>query len=93
MNKKLPDIYKNTFEEKDGNNKKVFYSFIGNDRNTSYENKIAINEIDYVFNKLVDINTKTGVYTTKIISKVGDHILTSDGRRVLLNEIISIKLK
>lgn len=94
MNKKLPSIFKNTDHSIVSNNKKIFYS--------SFDNR-GINEIkynstnnssdikdEYLFNRLVKINTKDGETIGKIVSRVGDHILTSTNKKILLSDIISI---
>ncbi len=96
MDKKLPRIFKNTNISNEGNNKEVFYSFLterGNYERSDNNSESYVNKIDYIFNTLVEIRTYSDTYTTKIVSKVGDHILTSDNRTILLSEIKDIKIK
>lgn len=95
MNKKLPSIFKNTDHSIVSNNKKIFYSSFDN-RNmnnaTKYNNTDNNNDIkdEYLFNRLVKINTKDGETIGRIVSRVGDHILTSTNKKILLSDIISI---
>lgn len=52
-----------------------------------------LNSNKFVFNVPVEIETKDGLIYTKIISKIDDHILTSDSKIIQLHDIISIKIK
>ena len=45
---------------------------------------------EYLFNRTVRINTRDGEVVAKIVSRVGDHILTSTNKKILLSDIISI---
>lgn len=95
MNKKLPSIFKNTDHSIVNNNKKIFYSNF-EDRGTG--NRIINNNAnntkdikdEYLFNRTVRINTRDGEVVAKIVSRVGDHILTSINKKILLSDIISI---
>lgn len=97
MNKKLPSIFKNTDHSIVNNNKKIFYSNfedrgIGNriiNNNTNTNNTKDIKD-EYLFNRTVRINTRDGEVVAKIVSRVGDHILTSTNKKILLSDIISI---
>ena len=74
MNKKLPSIFKNTD-----------HSIVNNNANNTKDIKD-----EYLFNRTVRINTRDGEVVAKIVSRVGDHILTSTNKKILLNDIISI---
>lgn len=92
MNKKLPGIYRSTINKKISNN--MNYSFVGLSNIDENDNSNNTNFSDqYVFNTLVEIETKEGVFNTKIVSKIKDHILTSDNRIIKLNDIKNIKIK
>ncbi len=91
MDKKLPSIFKNTNYGPINNNKKIFYSTL----DTQKENSIKENwDIDgeYIFNTPVNIETNDGTIQTKIVSKVKDHILTSNNKKIKLKDIKSIKV-
>ncbi len=96
MNKKLPHIFKNTDYSIINNNKKTFYSnreesFIKNNNYSNDKNTNTTNiKEEYLFNRLVNIKTQNENIKAKIVSKVGDHILTSTNKKILLSEIISI---
>ena len=47
----------------------------------------------FIFNIPVEIGLNKEVLNTKIISKVGDHVLTTGGRIIQLEDILSIKVK
>lgn len=92
MNKKLPSIFKNTDHSIVNNNKKIFYS---NFEDRGIGNRIIDNNTkdikdEYLFNRTVRINTRDGEVVAKIVSRVGDHILTSTNKKILLSDIISI---
>ena len=59
--------------------------------NEALENLFKNNQ--FVFNVPVEIITKDTTYNTKIISKVGDHLLTNNGKVIELKDILSIKIK
>ncbi len=46
----------------------------------------------FIFNVPVEIVTKDNTFYTKIVSKVDDHILTSNGIIIQLEDILSIKV-
>jgi len=46
----------------------------------------------FVFNVPVEIITKDVTYNTKIVSKVGDHLLTNTGKIINLEDILTIKI-
>jgi hypothetical protein len=82
---KLPEMYKNSNVQSP--NKNVYYSFEkdNNDRHFSKE--------DIIFNDIVIIKTVDNTYETKIVSKLNDHILTSNKEIIYLKDIKSIKRK
>jgi len=82
---KLPEIFKNTRVV--STNKDVFYSFEkDNDDRTFSKN-------DIIFNDIVIIKTVDNTYETRIVSKLQDHILTSNKDIIYLKDIKSIKRK
>lgn len=88
MEKKLPKIYKGEDYRHVSNNKKIF-SFDG--KSKSLENKRDISfEKDYIINMPVKIETFDNIITAKIVSKVGDHIMTSTNQIIMLKDIKSI---
>lgn len=95
MSKKLPGIYKDD-SFKHINNKTVFYtsnkSISTNSNNIRNNDFNSINYIDeYIFNIPVIIETYDEMINTKILSKVGDHILTINNKIIKLKDIKSIK--
>lgn len=85
------------------------YEHIGNveERPTNTPKDIDLNNADtfnealnnlfqnnqFVFNVPVEIITNNETINTKIISKVGDHLLTNNGKTIQLSDILSIKIK
>ena len=47
----------------------------------------------FVFNVPVEIMTIEVTYNTKIVSKVGDHLLTNSGKVINLDDILTIKIQ
>lgn len=82
---KLPDIYKNT--KVVSPNKDVFYSFEKDNDDRSFSKN------DIIFNDIVVIKTVDNTYETRIVSKLNDHILTSNKEVIYLKDIKSIKRK
>ena len=47
----------------------------------------------FIFNVPVEINLKNETLNTKLVSKVGDHVLTNTGKVIQLEDILFIKIK
>lgn len=47
----------------------------------------------FIFNVPVEISLKEEIVNTKIVSKVGDHLLTSSGKIINLEDILLIRIK
>lgn len=79
----------NVIEREDAMNNEI-------DLSTSNNYMDAIDNLfrskQFVFNVPVEIVTKDNTFHTKIVSKVGDHILTSSGKVIELEDILSIKI-
>ena len=91
MNKKLPSVYKVNDCTHIKNNKSVFCSSYSNvDFTEGDRNSTDIQEIDFVFNKPVTIKTNNEIIHAKIVSKIDDHILTSNNRVIKIKDIQSI---
>ncbi len=103
MNKKVPKIFVNKIN-KINNNKEVFYSY-KNNNDFEYENKkeTQTNEFDiqnkidklfrtndFVYKKTFHIKTKFSENDYIIISKSYDYLLTIDGNRIYIKNIIDI---
>lgn len=88
MNKKLPGIYKGNDYSHVNNNKTIYYSNLETKPNVVRE-EFNIDEI--MFNVPTIIETKDEVLKTKIVSKIKDHILTSNNKTIKINDIRSIK--
>lgn len=104
MNKKLPEIFKNTNAKTHCNNKKVSYLsekeefVVSNSRNSdnfSVEDKIRklFKSSRYVFNINVLIKTNKKDYDTKIAGKVKNSLVTVDNEVIPIVEIEDIIIK
>lgn len=93
MSNRLPNIFKNSNLANTGNNKASFYSFKEGLSSLSVvrEDRASKDNIEELFNMPVEIVTRSGVKKCRIISKIKDHILTSDNEKILLNDIMEIK--
>ena len=47
----------------------------------------------FIFNVPVEISLKEEIVNTKIVSKVGDHLLTSSGKIINLEDVLLIRIK
>lgn len=103
MNKKVPKIFVNKIN-KINNNKEVFYSF-KNNNDFEYEQKEekAVSEFelqnkidklfrtnDFIYKKKFHIKTKYSEGDFTVISKSYDYLLTIDGNRIYIKDIIDI---
>ena len=84
-----------------GNVEERTISDVTNNREINLDNAITYREAldnlfknnQFVFNVPVEIITKEVTLNTKIVSKVGNHLLTSNGKMIELDDILSIKIK
>ncbi len=102
MKKEIPKIYVNNIS-KIHNNKEVFYSYKENNLEKKeiveypdiYELQDRIDEIfrskDFIYKKKLFIKTKYGEGYYTIISKSYDYLLTIDGEKIYIQNILDIK--
>ncbi len=95
MNKNLPNVYAVPIEKKINNNKETYISSL-NDEEVG--NNIPIEEIDKIFNARehvyktrVKIKTKNKEEEVELIGKTNDALLTLDGQKIKIEEILEIK--
>ena len=93
MANRLPNIFKNNDLVRTCNNRNSFYSFRDAVSSSIIESMDRGNKdrIEELFNVPVEIVTKEGSNRCRIISKIKNHILTSNNEKVLLDDIIEIK--
>lgn len=99
--KKIPEIYVNKINKKIDNNKEVFYSYKDNNEVEEENKKIdeytlqrKINELfrskDFVYKKKFHIKTNNEEKDYIIIFKSYDYLLTIDGTKIMIKDIIEI---
>lgn len=81
----------NVVEENNENNNREIELDDAVTFNAALDNLFKNNQ--FVFNVPVEIITKDGIINSKIVSKVGDHLLTNSGKVIQLDDILSIKIK
>ena len=100
--KKLPEIFVNNINKKISHNDEVYYSY--KDNNTDDEiitKKYSLNEMQNIINDLFKSNDfiykkKFHIKTTNmegdfiIISKSYDYLLTIDGNKIFIKDILEI---
>ena len=100
--KKLPEIFVNNINKKISHNDEVYYSY--KDNNTNDEivtRKYSLNEMQNIINDLFKSNDfiykkKFHIKTTNmegdfiIISKSYDYLLTIDGNKIFIKDILEI---
>ena len=98
--KEIPKIYVNKID-KINNNKEVYYSYKDNTEHTDdiiipdkYDLQKKIDALfrssDFIYKKKFHIKTKYGENDYFIISKSYDYLLTIDGERIYIDNIIEI---
>ena len=99
--KKIPEIFVNKINKKIDNNKEVFYSYKDTDeiieepkRLDEYTLQRKINELfrsnDFIYKKKFHIKTIKEEKDYIIISKSYDYLLTIDGTKIMIKDIIEI---
>lgn len=103
MKKKIPLIFAPKVNKKINNNKEVYYSYLDVNQEeiikekslSEYEMQQKINELfrsnDFIYKKKFIIKTKEEEKEYTIISKSYDYLLTIDGKRIMIKDIINIK--
>ena len=107
MKKKIPLIYAPKVDKKINNNKEVYYSYLDNNKEkkvekiekeeilSEFEMQKKIDQLfrsnDFIYKKKFLIKTKDGEKEYTIISKSYDYLLTIEGNRIMIKDIISIK--
>ena len=99
MNKELPKIFVNKID-KINNNEEVYYSFNDNKKEINdikidyYELQKKIDRLfrsnDFVYKKKFHIKTKYSDKDYIIISKSFDYLLTIDGEKIYIDNILEI---
>ena len=101
MKKELPKVFINKIDKikEINNNKEVFYSFKEEKRNDNdivnkYDMQKKIDELfrsnDFIYKKKFHIKTKYDEKDHIIISKSYDYLLTIDGEKIYIDNIIDI---
>lgn len=100
MKKEIPKIFVNKINNKIDNNKEVYYSYLDKSDNNiinelnEYDLQRKIDNLfrtrDFIYKKKFHIKTKYEENDYYIISKSYDYLLTIDGKRIMINDIIDI---
>lgn len=96
MKKDLPNVYANPIDKDIRNNNDVYY---GRNNNISSDNKIniyeKINQIfaspHHVYKSKVLIKTKNGTINNTIVGKSGNYLLTLNGEKINMLDILDIE--
>ncbi len=100
--KKLPDIFVNNINKKISHNDEVYYSYKDNNINDEIiTKKYSLNEMqniindlfksnDFIYKKKFHIKTKYSEKDYIIVSKSIDYLLTIDGERINIEDILEI---
>lgn len=102
MNNKIPKIYVNKIDKNIDNNKKIYYSIYDKEEVITEEiinpkqMQNYINDLfksrDFVYKKKFLIKTKDYEKEYTIISKSMDYLLTINGDKIYIKDIIDIKI-
>lgn len=99
--KKLPEIFVNNINKKISHNDEVFYSYKENTPKAKEERKYSFNEMqnkidnlfrsnDFIYKKVFHIKTINVERDYTIISKSYDYLLTIDGDKIMIKDILEI---
>jgi len=103
MEKKLPKVFANTIDKELKNNESVFYEKMKEKEETEirqvnkYDLSISqkINKIfgssKYVYKADVDIKTKDGTFSKKVIGRNKNQLITIENELINIDDIIDIK--
>lgn len=96
MNKDLPKVYASPINKVLNNNKEVFVSSDKENRSIKSENiPQKINEIfasiHHVYKSKVRITTNNDDFITTIVGKTGNDLLTLNGEKININDIVDIE--
>ena len=101
MEKKIPKVFQNDIDKDISNNDKYYYS-ANKSKNEKTVNKPIninkkINEIfsapTYVYKANVEIKTNNSTFTTKIIGRNKNYLITLDNKTIPINDIVDINMK
>lgn len=98
--KKLPEIFVNSISKKISHNDEVYFSYLDNDKKIE-KKKYDFNEIqnkindifrsnDFIYKKKVHIKTSFDEKDYIVISKSYDYLLTIDGNKIMIKDILEI---
>ncbi len=99
--KKLPDIFVNNINKKISHNDAVYYSYKDNYEEVKVKKKYNFNEMqnkinnlfksnDFVYKKKFHIITNNMEGDFEIISKSYDYLLTINGNKIMIKDILEI---
>lgn len=104
MKNKVPLIFAPKVDKKINNNKEVYYSYLDDEIDikeenipylSEYEMQQKINNLfranDFIYKKKFIIKMKDSEKEYTIISKSYDYLLTIDGSKIMIKDIIDIK--
>ncbi len=97
MNKKLPNVFANEITKKINNTQELYYGPLDRSAKSYSLNEILrkINEIfastSHVYKSNVIIYTNNGELEKTIVGKTGNYLITIDGEKIDINEILDIK--
>ena len=101
MEKKIPKVFQNNIDKDISNNDKYYYSankseiinIVDKPKNINKK----INEIfaspTYIYKANVEIKTNNSTFTTKIIGRNKNYLITMDNKTIPINDIIDINMK
>lgn len=96
MKKDLPKVFANPINKELKNNNDIYYSYSREERHSSQGN--ILDKINYIFasphhvyKSLVLLKTKKGQLKTTIVGKSGNFLLTLNGEKINILDIIDIE--
>ena len=92
MKEHLPKVFVNPITKKINNSQEIFMgSGSREDKSVSEVLDTLFNNNTFTFRRKFEIKTKNNIYTTSIISRQGNKLLTLDNEYIDILDIISMK--
>lgn len=99
MDKKLPGVFANQINKKLDNAQEIYYGVLKKEELIRDDASITtkINRIfhspKHVYKSKVEITTKEGIEQQTIIGQQGDYLISLDGKKISIKDILDITMK
>lgn len=100
MDKKIPSVFANRFEKKIDNVQEIYYGkaiekedFVRDDASITTKINRIFHSPNHVYKSKVEITMKDKVTEEVIIGQQGDFLISLDGKKIAISDILDIQRK